>query len=69
MTALPKRLKWHGRAGQCWTLFSTCTSGPDKGYKTYCVLPKGHVGRCSNVLLKPRTISHYDDENGMWVFA
>lgn len=42
--------KWHGRAGQCWKLFSECTSGPSKGYKTYCVLPKDHVGPCTCVL-------------------
>jgi len=44
---LPKRLKWHGKPGQCWKLFSTCLTGPDAGYKTYCVLPKGHEGQCS----------------------
>lgn len=35
-------------AGECGKLFSTCTSGPDRGFKTYCVLSKGHADRCSN---------------------
>lgn len=43
---------------ECHNLFSECISGENEGFKTYCVLPFGHGGECSNVHRKKAPVDY-----------